>query len=286
MIKKYTRIDEDKLKKLIFTTNADSIIINLSKGPNCISSFAAYEKEEMVGFIIAWKSSFHPFCTYFDIIFNPHYLGCIEELLAEMEQGEIDYPLQTGVKEGTSLDLYYQENGFERIRKTYLPTINLSTLSIESINPNHVKSLDELSSDSKMVTNLVSLVKRIYEETHLVNPVAEFDLDKWKELIFAEDLILEGSYICLDKNGEEVLAYSFLHEGESDDTVELGWKGSRTKLEMENINLLVGMQIEYAKRIGYQLLEGEFDTTDPYAMKVLHTFLFPKSPVWITYQKK
>ncbi|WP_026909185.1 hypothetical protein [Paucisalibacillus globulus] len=285
MIKKYTTADEDKLKKLITTLNVDSDSLYLTKSPNYICSYAAYEKEEMVALIVAWKSSFHPFCTYFKIISHPEYTA-LGELIAEVEQNGMAYPLQTGVDEGTVLDHYYLEQDFDLIRKTYLPKINLSNSPGIFSMPNNVKTIHEISSNATLVTNLVSLVKRIYEETHTVNPVAEFELEKWREMIFAEDLLAEGSYVCLDKSGEEVLAYSFLHEAETNDTVELGWVGSRTIFEMEYIISLVGLQMAYAKQKGYQFMEGEFDTTDPYAMNVLSHFTIPINSVLNTYQKK
>jgi hypothetical protein len=51
MIKKYTTADEDKLKKLITTLNVDSDSLYLTKSPNYICSYAAYEKEEMVALL-------------------------------------------------------------------------------------------------------------------------------------------------------------------------------------------------------------------------------------------
>jgi hypothetical protein len=219
------------------------------------------------------------------IISHPAYTD-LGELIAEVERNGIAYPLQTGADEGTVLDHYYLEQDFGLIRKTYLPKINLSNSPGTFSMPNNVKTIHEISSDATLVNNLVGLVKRIYEDTHTVNPVAEFELEKWKEMIFAEDLLSEGSYVCLNKSGEEILAYSFLHEAETNDTVELGWVGSRTMSEMEYIVFLVGLQMAYAKQKGYQFMEGEFDTTDTYAMKVLNHFTIPMYPVWNTYQKR
>ncbi|WP_042149531.1 hypothetical protein [Paucisalibacillus sp. EB02] len=287
MIKKYTIADKEKLKKLISIIDEDKDAIYIAEKANCICAFTSYHQTEMIGFLVSWKSSFHPFCTYFDVIHHPNHTTCIGELMEKLEENlkEEDYPLQTGVHENSFLDNYYREKNFDLIRKTYLPTIHLPYQGITSREPTNfeIRTLEDILPGQ--MEQLVRLVKRIYEETHLVNPVAEFELDRWKGLIFAEDLIRQGSYVLVDKK-EEIISYSLLHASESNGTVEFGWKGTRDRSEIETINLLVSSQIEYGKRKGYKKLEGEFDTTDPYALEVLNHFGFPKSPVWITYQKK
>ncbi|WP_029191053.1 hypothetical protein [Ornithinibacillus scapharcae] len=99
-----------------------------------------------------------------------------------------------------------------------------------------------------------------------------------------EDLIEEGSYLYLNDNNE-ILAYSLLHHSEIEDRVEFGWKGSNHISNKEKINLLVELQINFAKRKGFRLLEGEFDDMDAYAMEVLNHFSFPRDTVLLTYQK-
>ena len=47
-----------------------------------------------------------------------------------------------------------------------------------------------------------------------------------ERLIFADDLLPNGSYIYLDMDEEVIVAYSFLYESDRDDTLELGWCGT------------------------------------------------------------
>lgn len=287
MIKNYTKADKKEIQKLISYVDTESNAIHIAESPNCKIALVAYDKDKMIGFLVAWKSSFHPYCTYFDIVHHPNHMNCIGGLIEALEENlnEKDYPLQTGVYEHSILDNYYQDNNFEKIRKTYLPTIHLPYIlnMTRETTSLQMKTLGELL--PTQTEQLINLAKRIYEETHLVNPVADFDIDTWKQLIFAEDLIIEGSYVVVDVK-KEVVAYSLLHESEHDDTVEFGWRGTRRKSDINTINLLISSQIEYVHRKGYKKLEGEFDTTDPYAMGVLDYFEFPRSPVLNTYQKK
>ena len=148
-----------------------------------------------------------------------------------------------------------------------------------------VKPIDEIYYNNNLIKQLVSLVKQNYEETNLANPVAEFDLSKWEKLTFAEDLIESGSFVCLDQEEENVLAYSFLHKAEQD-TVELGWCGALGEQDIGLIPILVNEQIRFSRSRGYQYLEGEFDTTSAYAMEVFNTLSLLDRPTWITYQKK
>ncbi|GGA80854.1 hypothetical protein [Ornithinibacillus halotolerans] len=287
MIKTYTQKDEQKLKQLIISTNSEIDLIEIPKNPNYVSSFLSYMEDEIVGWIVAWKSSFHPHCTYFRIVIQSENHDSFIQLLDALEDSltEKDYPLLTGVDGGKDLSNYYQKNNFEIIRETYLPTIKLSNVELLPFKTHDIKTVREIRHNHLLVNELTRLVKNVYEETHLVNPVAEFDLETWEELIFAEDLLLDGSFIYLNDN-DEVLSYSFLHKSEEENKVELGWIGSRSKSYIQSLHTLVSLQINYAKQNNYQYLEGEFDTTDPYAMEVLHKFQFPKETVWITYSKK
>lgn len=99
-----------------------------------------------------------------------------------------------------------------------------------------------------------------------------------------KDVITDGTYLCIDSK-EEVLAYSFLHESEEDDTLEFGWCGANN---VRNVDLLLDLtkyQIEYAVKNNINFIIGEFDTTDNYAMEVLESLPFESCPTWITYQK-
>ena len=111
-------------------------------------------------------------------------------------------------------------------------------------------------------------------------------IDKWRELIHVDDIITELSYICIDQNEENILTYSFLHNSGNKDAFDLGWCGALTTEHIQMIPQLVNHQIKYAIEQKTQFLNGEFDTTDLYAMKVLESFPFEPAPSWITVQKQ
>src|SRR5699024_2794068 len=97
--------------------------------------------------------------------------------------------------------------------------------------------------------------------------------------------ISNGSYVLLDDESNEILAYTFLHESESKDTYELGWCGSSSQRNKQLITHLVFEQIRFAAKQNVKTLIGEFDTTDHFAMEVFRSFPFKTTPTWITFMK-
>lgn len=97
---------------------------------------------------------------------------------------------------------------------------------------------------------------------------------------------MHGSYVYLDTSGQEILAYSFLHESESAKTYELGWCGCSDKRYKRLIPQLIFQHITYSIDQNINAITGEFDTTDHYAMEVFKSFPFIPSPTWVTYEKK
>lgn len=237
------------------------------------------------------KSSFHPNCTYFRILANPFYniLDVEEKLLAKvLKRKKETRPWQTSFWETASKsNAVYKNNGFQEIRRTYMPKLKVTNVSNDiSCDKYIIKTLNEILPNETLTEQLIILVKRIYEETHVVNPVAEMTIAKWRELILADDVITVGSYICIDENETNILAYSFLHDSDEKNVFDLGWCGASTTEHIQMIPQLVIHQIKYTIEQNIQFLNGEFDTTDPYAMKVLESFPFEPAPSWITVQKE
>ena len=143
-----------------------------------------------------------------------------------------------------------------------------------------IRTLTDISLEPHLMKKLTKLVKNIYEQTHLDNPVAKFSLDDWEQMIIADDIVMDGSVIYLDATKTNVLAYSFLHHTEDNETLELGWCGSEDQY-IGLIPWLIWSQIAYAAKHGIQFISGEFVTTSKYAMKVLHDIPFPPSEAWV-----
>src|SRR5699024_11379490 len=83
-----------------------------------------------------------------------------------------------------------------------MPTLHLADCkeAVVPFNMEHrtFKSLANISSNTELVEQLLLLTKRNYEDTHKANPVAAIELGEWKRLILAEDVVTEGSFVCLD----------------------------------------------------------------------------------------
>ncbi|ADY22689.1 GNAT family acetyltransferase [Bacillus paranthracis] len=110
-------------------------------------------------------------------------------------------------------------------------------------------------------------------------------LQTWQEMILADDVLLDGSFLIIDEE-HQIMAYSFLHTSEKDNTVELGWCGTHTKDDLSLLKLLVFEQFMYANKHGYSFIQGEFDSTSIYAMEILKSVPFNPCATWITYQKE
>src|SRR5699024_2856063 len=104
-------------------------------------------------------------------------------------------------------------------------------------------------------------------------------------LILCDDLLIDGSFVYLDKDGNSIKAYSFLHKSNTKNTLELVWCGA---IDMETnylIPRLIVYQINYARNRNIQVISGVYDTTDDYAIEVLISFPFAHCSNWIKYQK-
>lgn len=293
MIRAYDKSDEARLKGLLDLSFEDDVLLTFLHHHTFKFAYSAFYENELVGVIFGWESKFHPNCTYFRILSNPFYgrYGVEEKLLAKIDglKGS-NGPLQTSIWE-TAINLrnLYEEKGFRKIRKTYMPVLQVKDIKNEmpfSDNNNYtIKTLAEIKSNDELMEKLTRVVKENYEKAHQVNPVADVEVDEWKKLILADGTLIYGSYVHLDKRGKEIIAYSFLHESDRKNTYEFGWCGCSDKRLKALIPQLVLQQIRYAIGQNVRTIVGEFDTTDRYAMEVLKTFPFAPCPTWITYQK-
>ncbi|MDY0405382.1 GNAT family N-acetyltransferase [Virgibacillus sp. 179-BFC.A HS] len=283
----------DDMKELVWLSK--EISDNLLENTNLQAAYTAKDNQKIIGLAIAWKSTFHPFCTYFRIWADPKYenFAARQKLLHKLEQlQEKAVPLQTSLWDGNHfMQTFYERQGFRLIRKTHIHKILLTDCFISKLPKSRheegikVASLDQVIENPKFKGQLLKLVKDNYEQTHLVNPVANFDLDTWQSLVLAEDVLANASFVCVHTKQQLVVAYAFMHQSKVKDTLELGWFGA---LESSYINWIVDIvrqQILFAIQQGYAYIETEFDSTNPHAMKVLEAMPFPDNPVWLTYQK-
>ena len=294
IIKEYQKRDHEQIKELLDLSFEEKGLLRILNSSSLKFAYSAFAEDKLVGVVFGWISSFHPHCTYFKILSNPLYSqsDVVEILLSKVEGLEtIDSPLQTSIWETLiNLKNVYTKNGFKEIRRTYIPILDVSDFKVENLplseKDHMLKSLAEISSNNELMEKLVLLVKRNYEETHKVNPAVAKGLEEWKSQVLGNDVIAKGSYVFLDTYGNDILAYSFLHESEDEHAYELGWCGSSGSNYRRIIPQLMLQHIKYSRSHDVKSIIGEFDTTDISAMEVLKVFPFAPSPTWITYQKK
>ncbi len=285
----YEQKDVDKWKRFIEMYVKDDEIDDLLQHPGLVFAYAAISDATIIGMIVAWKSSYHPFCTYFRMAIHPAYDHVVtgKQLMAmALEHTDVRLPLQTSIWEtSTRLKKFYETNGFKKIQETMTPILKVANLPIQQPEKNEfvTKTMEELVNDEQMIKQLTQLVKTHYEQTHQVNPVANLLIAEWKKLVLSEDLITNGSFVTVNRK-EQIMAYSFLHASTNANTAELGWCGSRNMNQIQCIPELVWLQVEYAQQRGIKYIEGEFDTTNPYAMHVYDQIPFPQGVNWLTYQ--
>ncbi|OJD43580.1 GNAT family acetyltransferase [Bacillus sp. 4048] len=292
IIEIYSRNNELKVKQLIDLYNEDSYLFNLLRDSQTKCAYVACYRKDVVGIFFTWNSSFHPYCTYFRIYTNPFYSELhIEQFLLNeiLKRENFKLPLQTSIWETSAhLKAYYEEHNFTEIRRTYMPILDVrKIIAIDTMRHSnyHVQTLSNIESNNSFFENLAHLVKTNYEDTHLANPVASYPLETWKEQILTDDVLLDGSFVMIDEENK-IIAYSFLHTSERDNTVELGWCGTHTTENLSLLKLLVFKQSMYASEHGYSFIQGEFDSTSIYAMEILKSFPFNPCATWITYQKE
>ncbi|MGN5651633.1 GNAT family acetyltransferase [Bacillus sp. Brlt_9] len=292
VIEKYSSSHELQVKQLIDLYNEESYLFHLLRDNITKCAYVAYCKKDVVGVFFTWNSNFHPYCTYFRIYTNPFYseLHIEQFLLNEIQKREnFKLPLQTSIWETSAhLKSYYEERNFTEIRRTYMPILDVQKIipiGTTLHSDYNVQNLSNILSNNSFFEKLAHLVKTNYEDTHLANPVASFPLETWKEKILADDVLLDGSFVMIDEENK-IIAYSFLHTSEKDNTVELGWCGTHTTENVSLLKLLVFKQAMYANKHSYSFIQGEFDSTSIYAMALLKAFPFNPCATWITYQKE
>jgi GNAT superfamily N-acetyltransferase len=286
---KNKKIDERELENIFQLDYEDVAFIHHLQNQKENLSFAAFSEDKLIGYLYIWKNHFHPHSTYFRILVHPFYQSTrvTEQLLAKLEGVNLENTRwQTSIWDSSHVLHVLKENGFNEVRKTYSPKLDLAQVKHGTANQDdsyELVTLKEISSSPRKIDNLIQLVKRNYEITHQINPPRDMNGATWKKLIFAEDLILEGSYLYLAE--EEIIAYSLLHTAEQKDTLELGWCGSKSEAQRKWIPKLVVHQINYSMKQGARFLVAEIDTTDAFALTVFHHFPFAPTPAWITLQK-
>jgi len=290
-VRNYEKKDEVQLKKLM-TICSEEHLLNIVASSNLKLAVTVFVENLLVGCMIVWTNKFHPHCTYFKILLHPQYFETeiAEKLLSKLDELEgMKLPLQTSIWESSvNMKKLLETNGFIEIRRTFLVEILTAHLNVlQLINENtRFKSLQEIVTNELLFENLTGLVKRNYQQAHLVNPVADIEFSVWKKLILSEDIDLNGSYVLLNNDESDILAYSLFHKTEDLNTMEFGWCGADEYQNGKLIQQLIRKQLQFAVQQNIKSIVGEFDTTDFYAMEIFRHFQMSSSKTLITYQTR
>src|SRR5690625_4724619 len=132
-IKKYENQETEQVRELINLNFEDEYLLDILTSSALNFAYSAIAENKLVGIAVTWTSSFHPHCTYFRILSNPfyHVYNIDEKLLSKvLELKTVELPLQTSFWESSyNMQKLYKDNGFSEIRRTYMPTLKVSSFS-------------------------------------------------------------------------------------------------------------------------------------------------------------
>lgn len=274
----------------IFGNEKDTVDDFIYRIKNNICTFTAYNEDNMIGLLTAWKNNFHPYCTYFALAINPVYGNEIAHKLLHCIEDNVIHPIQTTVWETSYfLKSFYEQAGFKEIRRTYMPRLNVAPINIQTYN-NQLKptqgfiySLKDIEANHDLRSKLIHLVRDTYKKTHTANPVGTIDENQWGKLIFEDDTILEASYVIL--SNDDIVGFALLHASDMPKTLEFGWRGTKNVVDRSALLTLCLNQIKYAKDNQYEFIDAEIDTTDPFQIELMKHLPFAPAPTLITFQK-
>ena len=244
-----------------------------------------------VGISTYWKNGFHPYSLSFAAYLNPNfsaaelervYLQIVADLTKKAQQENCQALITYDYAPQLLFNFLAQDDGFNLIRKTVEPKMSLQS-AMEGLTPikkSNLKAitLRQLQYDSDMREKIAQFSFRDYQRNHLANPVAEIPLTEWDNMVFADQL--EDAPLAL-VSMNQIEAYCFSFE-DNPKELTLGWMGAgdlSRLMELQQILLL------WANK-NFQVLAGEFDSTDQLAMKIYQQYAFELCPVYETYLKR
>ena len=244
---------------------------------------------KIVGISTYWKNGFHPYSLSFAAYLSPNfsaaelvYLQIVADLTKKAQQENCQALITYDYAPQLLFNFLAQDDGFNLIRKTVEPKMSLQS-AMEGLTPikkSNLKAitLRQLQYDSDMREKIAQISFRDYQRNHLANPVAEIPLTEWDNMVFADQL--EDAPLAL-VSMNQIEAYCFSFE-DNPKELTLGWMGAgdlSRLMELQQILLL------WANK-NFQVLSGEFDSTDQLSMKTYQQYAFELCPVYETYLKR
>jgi len=230
----------------------------------------------LVGVLWTWDKTMHDSSQYFFIFIEPDHRGQgLGSLALDYIKETCDRPLlQCGLGHQST---WLEARGFKVFRVTYEDSPLISDLKMPD--HKHVELMALRDLDGSNWLDLAGLVKEIYTQTHLDNPVKALGVEAWLDLIRA-DVYEEASFVCKTKQG--IQAFGLCHMDHK--TPALGWRGTQDHLDETLLSLILYHQLKCLKDRGYQAVDVEIDTTDPYMMTLFKDLSISRQDTWYSYQ--
>jgi hypothetical protein len=217
----------------------------------------------------ASQSIWHPTCIYIQVAYDFTRSNKLElhEMLTYL-QTRFEHPLMFKIDDRfEQLRSILTESNYHRIRQTNICSIDVRTIHMKEMSlPNNILTLHEVRTLPFLYYQFILLCKDVYTNTHLDNPVADFPLTVWTNMIMTGVLEEISSVLVVDG---EVRAFSLMYEGDTQESWELGWNGVLSEEALSILKNMLDYQIQIGQRHGIHTIEKENDSTDPFSQYVI-----------------
>jgi hypothetical protein len=261
----------------------------------------AFDNQQLLGMMTRFERSFHPHTTTlefgFDTALEEPLRWQLETLLFDQIAGSVakDRIFRAQVLETQTRELWFlHDKGFLEMRRTWMPSVNVSSLpatlfegALHTVLERgySIHGLSELQNDSALMRRLIEANRDHYIATHAINPPCECDLNEWQTIAYNEDLIAEAA--CVALKNDQVAAFSSLCRSESEDACDVAWFASTPEYWQDSQVLnraLKAKELEYARTHGITHLNFEVDSTDPQSVALLEAMPIDRGLALLTYQ--
>lgn len=245
--------------------------------------FSIADENGLVVVATTHNSTWHPHCVYVRLAydFNRVNDGELQLMIDELKE-QFDKPLFFLIDNRfKGLDEVLLNNGLRFIRKTEVIMIRPQK-RVGLANDRKLTAISEITNDPILMSSLLELCERIYTETHLDNPVGDFPLTSWEDIIM-EDLNVENSYVVINEN--KVIAFSFMYPADTYNW-ELGWLGVQDLAELTLLDEVIAIQVHDATKLGITAIEKEVDSTCPYSLHIVESLSYDVSETLYAFMSK
>jgi len=163
--------------------------------------YSFHLNDQIIAVASCFTSTWHPTCLYVRMAYDEK-LTDVEGMknMMSLLRAESDQPLFFLLSRERLLLIkaLSSDDDFECIRKTEIVAF-VPALYEQEEDP-AILDVARIKQDADLYQQFLTLCKQSYTDTHRVNPVGEFPLKKWEEVIF-EDLVEQASLVYV-KDGK------------------------------------------------------------------------------------